>query len=63
MHVWEHQIEHNDVELAGLGEVDSFGPSAGYRDAVILGAQPPIDEIRDSRLVFDQEDVHRDASG
>ena len=37
----------------------------GRRDghAVILGAQPAIDEIGDPRLVFDQEHVQLAASG
>ena len=25
VHVWQHQVEHDHVELAGLGKLDAFG--------------------------------------
>ena len=58
MHVGQHQIEHDDVELAGLGEVDSFGAGRGDGNAMVLRAEPAIDEVGYARLVFDQEHVH-----
>ena len=31
MHVGEHQIEHDHVELAGLGKLDAFGARSARR--------------------------------
>ena len=39
MHVGQHQIEHDHVELAGLGELDAFAARGRDGDAVIFGAQ------------------------
>ena len=58
VHVGQHQVEHDDIELAGLGQVDSLAAGRGNGDAVILRAEAAVDEIGDARLVFDQEHVH-----
>ena len=62
VHVGKHQIEHDHIELAGLGKVDPFGAGRGDGDAMIFGAKPAVDEVGDPRLVFDEEDVHFAAS-
>jgi len=38
MHIGQHQIEHDDVELAGLGKLDSLAAGRGDGDTMILGA-------------------------
>ena len=58
VHVGQHQIEHDDVELPGLGEVDPFGAGGGDGNPMILRAEPAVDEVGDARLVFNQEHVH-----
>src|SRR5262245_8362400 len=63
VHVGQHQIQHDHVELSGLGEIDPLGSGGGDGDAVIFGAEPAIDEVGDPRLVFDQQDVHAAPSG
>ncbi len=38
LHVGKHQIEHDYVELAGLGKLDSLAAGRGDGDTMILGA-------------------------
>ena len=62
VHVGEHQIEDDHVELAGLGKLDAFGAGWGDGDAVVFGAQAAVDEIGDPRLILDEKHVHAGAS-
>src|SRR4029078_2428727 len=77
VHVRQHQVQDDDVELADLGEIqstdherdladlgeiDSLGACGGNRHAVIFGAQAAVDEVRDARFVFNQKHVHLEAS-
>src|SRR5262245_19510232 len=63
VHIGQHQIEHDHVEFARLGEIDPRGSGGGNGDPVIFGAEPAVDEVGDPRLVFDQKNVHAATSG
>src|SRR5262245_19228019 len=62
VHVGEHQIEHDNIELAGLGEVHPRASRRSDGPAMIFGPEPAVDEVGDARLVFDEKDVHAAAS-
>ena len=55
----EHHVEHDERHL--LGARDGLAPLAvpDARDGVALRLEPALEEVGDSRLVFDYEDPHQ----
>src|SRR3990172_11620383 len=62
VHVGKHEIEHDDVELAGLGKVDPLAAGGGDGNPMIFRPESAVNEVGDARLVFDQEHGHAFAS-
>ncbi len=53
----QHDVEHHEVEGAGLGECERVVAVGGDGDVVALFAQVVAHELGDGRFVVDDEDA------
>ncbi len=53
---WEHQVQHDEVDPAGIDGVDRGAPVAHHRDRVPVTFEVEPQEVAEAGLVLDHQD-------
>ena len=56
----QHHVKDHEVEVARHRSAATVDPVHGHLHRVAVRPQRPLDEVRDTALVLDEKDAHRD---
>src|ERR1700752_4344714 len=57
-HIWQIQVQKDDVVVVDLPEIDAFFSKIRRVDVEALGFEHQFDRLRGGAIVFDQQNAH-----